>query len=137
MAVNLAAKSGLPNACHCAAIVSGVSWPIGLTWPPFLPDAPQPMSPASSSTTLTPASARTRPARSPVKPAPMMATSQSISVFRGIVSGAVTPVAAQRESGNALGVIDDMDLINYRIAWVSTHPECQILARYVLAVASA
>ena len=53
----------------------------GTTWPKARPDAPQPISFASSTATSMPASARCSAVESPVKPAPMTATATCLPAF--------------------------------------------------------
>src|SRR5665213_3391521 len=72
----------------------------GITWPPLRPDAPQPGSPASSTTTEAPDSARRNAAASPEKPAPTIATSALRDSSSGGVAGAGRAVAAHSEGGN-------------------------------------
>src|SRR5216684_526299 len=70
----------IPNV---ASMVSGSSFNPGLSWPPLLPDAPQPGRCASSTTASVPCSARCSAVESPANPPPMIATDTVLSASSG------------------------------------------------------
>src|SRR5262249_30986475 len=78
-------------------ISSGSGLSPGITCPPLRPDAPWPMSCASSTTTFRPASASTMAQQRPVYPAPTMATSASALPSSETGTGAGVAVARQSE----------------------------------------
>ena len=76
-----------------------------MTWPLLRPEAPKPISAASSTVQAMPWLARYSAAESPVKPAPMTATSVRAGPSNGVVGGAGGAVAAHRLGGIAVVVM--------------------------------